>query len=114
LSVAQYCGLTWESDFWRVLNAVISRDDNSLLPKCNTNSSSDIQNNDICKTNPTEYENNTNYLDLKFDLACENYAYAKYQKERLCLHETKCRYETNRVPNGSSYDVEAMVNNELI
>ena len=108
--VAQYCGLSWEADFWRVLNAVISREDNSFL----TNSSSDIQNSDRCKTNPTENDNNHNCLDLKFDLACENYAYAKYQKERLCLHETKCRYEANQVTNGTSYDVEAMVNNALI
>ena len=57
---------------------------------------------------------NSKDLDLKFDLACENYAYAKYQKERLCLHETKCRYENNHVVNGSNYDVEAMVSKPLI
>ena len=48
-------------------------------------------------------------LDLKFDLACENNVYTRYQKERLCLHEAKCRYETNQKQGGSNDVIETMV-----
>ena len=59
---AQYCGLSWEADFWRVLNAAV-----------------------LVQYKP---------LDIKFDIVCGNKAYARYQRERLRLHETKC-YESN-------------------
>ena len=107
MGVAKYCGLTWEADFWRVLNSVVCRKDTPFLTKFNRNGSSDNKSTDICETKGDD--ENMTYLDLKFDSACENYVYANYQKERLCLHETKCRYENNHLGNGSNYDIEAMV-----
>ena len=111
--MAQYCGLSWEADFWRVLSAVISTHDNLPQEKINTRSSLQKENYDLCKTEMGE-TGDVKHLDMKFDLACENIAYAKYQRQKLCLHESKCRYETIQGRNGSKMDIDAMVIKNII
>ena len=51
----------------------------------------------------------SNSLDLKFDLACDNNAYASYQKKKLSLHESKCRYDNISRKNGPNLDIDTMV-----
>ena len=103
LMVSQYCGLSWEADFWRVLNAVISTQRQIFVAKKTNENNADQG---VTKANST---NISNHLDLKFDLACENYGYAKYQREKLSLHESKCRYESVSRKNESHLDIDTMV-----
>ena len=98
--VAQYCGLSWEADFWRVLYAVVSKQNNMIFPK------EDKLNRNITNTEDPCVSNS---LDLKFDLACNNNAYANYQKRKLSLHESKCRYDNISKKNGPNLDIDAMV-----
>ena len=108
LTAAQYCGLSWEADFWRVLVAVISAQRNTFALLNNAFSAS--KNTRKRDKNVLDKSNdNNNCLDLRFDLACEHNSYACYQKERLRFHEGKCRYETSSNQNPSSSAVDEMV-----
>ena len=105
LTAAQYCGLSWEADFWRVLVAVISAQKNTFSSLNNASSASkNTWTNVFDKSN-----DNNNCLDLRFDLACEHNSYACYQKERLRFHEGKCRYETSINQNSSNVAADEMV-----
>ena len=105
LTAAQYCGLSWEADFWRVLVAVISAQRNSFsLLNHASSASKDTSANVFDKSN-----DNNNGLDLRFDLACEHNSYACYQKERLRFHEGKCHYETSINQNSSNVAADEMV-----
>ena len=98
--VAQYCGLSWEADFWRVLCAVVLKRKSMIFPN------DDKENRNLANK---EGPNCSNSLDLKFDLACNNNAYANYQKRKLSLHESKCRYDNISKKNGPNLDIDAMV-----
>ena len=98
--VAQYCGLSWEADFWRVLSAVVLKQKSIIFPN------EDKSNRNF---NNKEGVNVSISLDLKFDLACDNNAYANYQKKKLNLHESKCRYDSISRKNGPNLDIDAMV-----
>ena len=98
--VAQYCGLSWEADFWKVLKAAISTQKSLFVPK---------EDNAKMNVGSSEGINVSNFLDLKFDLACENNSYVKYQKEKLSLHESKCRYDNNLRRNEPNHDLDTMV-----
>ena len=98
--VAQYCGLSWEADFWRVLCAVVLKRKSTIFPN------EDKVNRNLDNKEDTKFSNS---LDLKFDLACDNNAYASYQKKKLSLHESKCRYDNISRKNGPNLDIDTMV-----
>ena len=98
--VAQYCGLSWEADFWRVLYAVVLKQYSIIFTK------EDNLNRNITNT---EDPSVSNFLDLKFDLACDNNAYANYQKRKLSLHESKCRYDNISKKNGPNLEIDTIV-----
>ena len=98
--VAQYCGLSWEADFWRVLCAIVLKRKSIIFPN------EDKVNRNLENKEDTQFSNS---LDLKFDLACDNNAYASYQKKKLSLHESKCRYDNISRKNGPNLDIDTMV-----
>lgn len=63
LLASQLSGLAWESDFWRVAEAVILEE---------------------------------RILDTNFDLVCDTSSYARYQHERIHLHETRSTNHAQR------------------
>ena len=83
--VAQYCGLSWEADFWRVLYAVVSKRKSIIFPN------EDKVNRNLENKEDTQFSNS---LDLKFDLTCDNNAYASYQKKKLSLHHNQSQHTT--------------------
>ncbi len=62
LMAARMSGNTWEADFWRVATSVMG----------GSGSGDDV-------------------LDTRFDVVCDSASYAEYHRERVRLHETRCK-----------------------